>query len=53
VTGQTFLGSIAQGVSGGIVVALAFAAVAFALDRDDVRPLVHRVRRHRGREERP
>jgi putative peptidoglycan lipid II flippase len=48
----TFLGSIVQGVAGGIVVAVAFAAVAYLLDRDDVRPLVRRVRRQRGKEDR-
>jgi hypothetical protein len=39
-------------VLGGIVVAVAFVAVAYPLDRDDVRPLARRVRRHRGREDR-
>jgi putative peptidoglycan lipid II flippase len=53
VVGQAFLGSIVQGVAGGIVVALAFAAVAYLVDRDDVRPLAGRVRRRWGREDRP
>jgi putative peptidoglycan lipid II flippase len=52
VLAPTFLGSLAQGVLGGIVVAVAFVAVAYLLDREDVRPLVRRVRRLRGREDR-
>jgi putative peptidoglycan lipid II flippase len=52
VVAPTFLGSLVQGVSGGVVVAIAFVAVAYLLDREDVRPLVRRVRRLRGREDR-
>jgi putative peptidoglycan lipid II flippase len=50
--GPSLLGSIVQGVLGGIVVAVAFVAVAYPLDRDDVRPLARRVRRHLRREDR-
>jgi putative peptidoglycan lipid II flippase len=43
------VGSLVQGMLGGIVVGVAFAVVAYALDRHDVRPLVatlaRRVRR--------
>jgi putative peptidoglycan lipid II flippase len=53
VLAPTFLGSLVQGVLGGIVVAIGFVAVAYLLDRQDVRPLVRRVRRLRGREDRP
>jgi putative peptidoglycan lipid II flippase len=52
VVAPTFFGSIVQGVSGGIVLAVAFVAVAYLLDRDDMRPLINRVRRRRGKEDR-
>jgi putative peptidoglycan lipid II flippase len=48
------VGSLLQGMLGGIVVAVAFAVVAYALDRHDVRPLAatlaRRVRRRPQKE---
>jgi putative peptidoglycan lipid II flippase len=50
----TAIGSIVQGILGAVVVAVVFVAVAYPLDRDDVRPLAtmvaRRVRRDRGEE---
>jgi putative peptidoglycan lipid II flippase len=47
-------GSLLQGMLGGVVVAVAFAAVAYLLDRRDVRPLAaklaRRVRRRSQKE---
>jgi putative peptidoglycan lipid II flippase len=43
----TGAGSLVQGMLGGIAVAVAFLAVAYPLDRQDVRPLTARVRRGR------
>ena len=47
-------GSLVQGMLGGVVVALAYLAVAYVLDRPDLRPLIEtvlgRLRRRRGEE---
>jgi putative peptidoglycan lipid II flippase len=52
----TVIGSIVQGILGAVVVAVVFVAVAYPLDRGDMRPLatmvVRRIRRDRGEEER-
>jgi putative peptidoglycan lipid II flippase len=41
----TVLGSLAQGMLGGIVVAVVFAAVAYPLDRRDMAPLAAKLLR--------
>jgi putative peptidoglycan lipid II flippase len=52
------VGAVLQGMLGGVVVALVFAAVAYPLDRHDVRPLALSlagtiVRRRPGRRPTP
>jgi putative peptidoglycan lipid II flippase len=50
----TAVGSLTQGMLGGIAVAVAYVAVAYALDRRDLRPLAETLARrvrHRPREE--